>query len=143
MRDVFPALERRFSQNKRLVGLARKLYHGHGGEIIKSVRAHVEVTCTGISHEYDSFSTDEPLYSLEFSINTRGREATQAADIMAEIINTFDDADVTSDAFDTVSMRLTGASGPYLEDGTYRARMAFDLHVCLKTKVPVERMGVN
>lgn len=139
MVDVFPALEQRFNANKQLVRLARRLYQGHSNAIVKVVRTHVEVTCTGMNHEYDTFDTDEPVYSLAFAINTKDARPDRAAKVMREMVATFDDADVVGAAFTCVSMRLTNANGPYLEDGTYRALMDFDLHVCMKTKVPIER----
>lgn len=142
MNDVFPALQARFNGARRLQRLARRLYHGYAGVPVKSVRAYVEVTCTAITNDFDSFDVDEPVYSLSFTIHTRDREPNTAAAIMREMVEVFDDADIQSAAFETVNMRITGQRGPVLIDGTYGATMDAMLHLCWKAKRPVERMGV-
>lgn len=136
MRDVFPAIERRFRGNKRLEKLAWKIFHGHDGERVKN-QTHVEVTCTNVDHEFDTFDTDEPVYSLTFWVYTQDRTPARAGKILAELRETFRYGDLDSDAFDTVLMAEVNQAGPMLEDGTYRASMDFTLHVSRRTKSPV------
>jgi len=140
MDRVFPALERRFKANRQLVRWARRLYHGHQGELVKTVRAHVEVTCTDIDHDFDTFDSSQPVYTLVFTVHTRDREATRAGEIMGAVRETFKDADLKASDFDTVRMLLTGGSGPVLDvdTGTYHASLTFALHVSLKVESPVE-----
>ncbi len=139
MKDVFPALERRFKGNRRLTRLLRKMYEGHGGEPnAKSTLPYVEVTCTGENHDLDTFDTDEPLYSLTFKLYTKQSRSRDAKDAVAELRETFRNADLSSDAFTTVIMRCTDIRHPVLRDGKYEAELDFTLHVSRKTKSPVQ-----
>jgi hypothetical protein len=140
VKDVFPALERRFKGNRRLTRLLRKLYHGHDGERVKSVLPFAEVTCNAITHDNDTFDTDEPLYDLTFWLYTKREQPGQAGNAIDEMRQTYHYGDVSSDAFDTVIMRETTVRGPILEDAVYRAQMDFTLHVVRKTKNPVQTL---
>ena len=137
---VFPALERRFTANKRLVGLARKLYHGLDGANVKS-REHVDVVGEITHHDFDTFDTDEPLYSLTFTVQSKGSRAGKVAEILRELRRTFDDGTLESGDFTVSSMRETGADGPRLVDGVYTATLTYELHVVLRSLVPANRGG--
>lgn len=142
MDRVFPALERKFKSNRQLVRWARKLYHGHGGEPLADVRAYVEVTCTGGDEEFSTFSTTEPRYDLVFTIFTKDSTGRRCGEIMGEVRETFKDCHLDSGLFDTVRMLQGTWDGPLLdqESGTYRATMAFSLHISLKVQVPAEAL---
>ncbi len=138
MKDVFPALERRFKGNKRLVQLLRKLYEGHDGEPnAKSTLPYAEVTCTDETSELDTFDTDEPMYSITFKMYFKQNAKRDAQSAVSEMRATFHLGQLSSDAFDTVIMRRTGTRHPVLRDAKYEAEMTFSLHVCRKTKSPV------
>jgi len=142
MHEVFPALEIRFNRSKRLRRLARKLYHGFAGEALESVRAFVDVTCDGISHGLDTFSTDEPVYTLVFSIFTRNRRMDVASEIIHELTEAFDDADIQAATFECVHMGIVGTDGPRIVDAVGFATMTFELHISRKVAQPLVRMGV-
>jgi hypothetical protein len=135
---VFDALERRFKSNQRLRKLARKLYSGYGGEKVKSVMNHVEVTCTDTNNDFDTFDTEEPVYTLAFTVNSKSGRPDAAAEIMEELRRVYHNANLTSDAFDCCAMVMRAQSGPRLEDGTYRGEMTFELHASNKVHVPAE-----
>ncbi len=143
MKDVFPALERRFKGAVRLRQLLRKLYHGFDGERIKATLPFVEVTCNTVHHDNDTFDTDEPEYDLTFSLYGKQERARQMMDAIDEMRQTFHKGSVSSDAFTTVIMRETGTRGPILDDGVYKAQMGFTLHVTRKTANPVEELRVG
>jgi hypothetical protein len=140
MKDIFPALERRFKGNRRLTRLLRKLYHGFDGERVKSVLPFAEVTCNAVNHDSDTFDTQEPLYDLTFNLYTKREQARQIMDAIAEMRETFHLADVTSAAFDTIIMRETSTRGPVLDDAVYKAQMDFTHHISRKTGNPVQEL---
>ena len=141
MHHVFPAWEKRFKGNKRLVKLARRMYQGYGGQVLKVVRPHLDLTCVDINHDFDTFDSDEPVYSLELYINTRDAQSKRPGLIMLELREWFDDANIESAAFGTVICRVTSERGPFLEDGVYRGFMAFEHHISMKTQVPNARFA--
>ncbi len=143
MKDVFPAIDRRFKGNRRLTQLLRKMYQGFDGERIKGVLPFVEVTCNAIHHEHDTFDTDEPEYDLTFSLYAKQERARQMMEAVEEMRQTFHKGSVSSDAFTTVIMRETGTRGPILDDGVYKAQMDFTLHVSRKTANPVQELRVG
>ena len=141
MRYIFPAWEKRFNGIRRLVKLARKLEQGHGGQVLKTVRPYCDLTCVDMDKEKDTYTSDEPTYSLELWINTRDSTAKRAGLIVKEFEEWFDDADIKSAAFETVNCQHKGGQGPFIEDGVYRAMMRFEHQVSLRTKVPNVRFA--
>ncbi len=135
---IFPALERRFTANKRLVLLARKLYQGLGSENLKS-RVYVSVTGEVVHHDFDTFDTDVPMYSLEFTLRGKGQQPAKVAEALRELRRTFDDGTLVSPDFTVSSMRETRAAGPELVEGVYEATLTYDLLVTMRTLVPANR----
>ena len=138
MYRVFPALEARFNRNRRLVGLARRLYHGLAGQQ-RGTRDSVEVTGSIVGNE-DTFGTDEPIYELIFTVFGSGTLPDRTAAILEELERTYKDGVLDSAYFDVSAMLLTNASGPELGEGkVWQGRMVYELYVCRKVGVPVER----
>lgn len=143
MKDVFPAINRRFKGNLRLTRLLRKLYEGHDGEPdLKKTLPYAEVTCTGET-DLDTFDTHEPVLSLTFKMYTKQQRSRDASEAVAQMRETFRYADLTSDAFDTVIMRLLDTRHPVLRDARYEASMDFELHISRKTLSPVQELRVG
>lgn len=135
---VFPALERRFNANKRLVRLARKLYHGLDGADVKS-RPSVDVVGTGPSHDFDTFDTDVPVYTLTFTIRHKGQQPNKVAEIMRELRQTFDDGTLASPDFTVSSFQETDGDGPRLVEGVFTGILVYDLMVTMQSLVPANR----
>lgn len=138
MHRIFEALDRQFATNRRLVLLARKLYHGLDGQSIKAVREHVDVTGDRIG-DLDTFGSDEPIYELVFTVFGKGPLPTRVAEIMEELERTFKDCNLKSGYFGCSAMQLTGCTGPRLVDGVYTGSMTFELSVTRAVNLPATR----
>ena len=135
---VFPALERRFNANKRLVALARKLYNGIGLDEVKS-RVRVGVVGRVIHHDFDTFDTDVPMYELTFVVKSKGQQPSKNADALRELRRTFDDGTLESADFTVSSFRETSANGPELIENVYESTLTYDLLVTMRSLVPANR----
>lgn len=141
MSDWFDMIERRFRGDRALLRSCRALYEGDDGQDFRSVRTYCEITCSGIDHDNDSFGSDEPRYVLDLSIKSTDRNGLQkCSTIMDHWVRVFDDATMTSGAFDRADMRLLSASGPRrTAEGTYEATMQWELLATKAAKTPATR----
>lgn len=135
MEFVFPAIERRFDRDRKLKTLGRKLYLG-SADPVRVVKEWVELTVDDINRDFDTFNSDEPVYSLTFTAWTKSRSPVKCSQIMRHIERVFHDCDLQSQNFLTVGFRMTGGDGPVLEDSAYKGTRSFELSTFLKSRRP-------
>ena len=140
MEHVFPAIESRFDNDPQLKKLGRMLYHG-AIEQVRSVREYVEVACESIAFDFETFDTDERVYTLNFQVYTKDRNSDRCARIMGCLIRAFKDANIVGAGFSTSASRFTSGAGPLLEDGVYRGSLTLNLHVTFDSMEPAVRHG--
>lgn len=138
MTGIFESIERRFKADTALVAAGRKLYLGLNGQRQKTL-PYVDVKIGPVDTELDTFDDDVDTYNLDFEVVTREGRDTAAADALQHLRRVFKAADLLSEQYRTVSMRLTGGDGPDLEEGIYVGRASYELIVQRKVLLPTVR----
>lgn len=135
MIGIFESLERRFDADAALVAVGRKLYLGLGGQRQKAM-PYVEVNIAGKTSELDTFGDDVESLTLEFQVLAPDGRGVLVADVLQNLQRVFDNADLISEQYRTVSMMQADMSGPDLEEGIYVGRARYELIIQRKVLIP-------
>ena len=138
MKYVFPALDRRFERDRLLKKLGRKLFLGSVEEV-RVTHAYVELTVENVSHEFDTFDTDEPVYDLMFTAYPGRGLVDRCWNLLDHLKRVYKDANVESGYFKTSGCPFVSSTTPELIDGAYRGSISFALHVTMNELSPATR----
>lgn len=138
MKLIYPAIERRFRSDPRLRRLGRKLERGFQGEPLISTMPFVDVSGV-LSDTLDTFGSDIEQWDVTFTYFSASQRPKLADDWLEAMVRVFDDANLNDAEFSTVGVKRTGRDEPFMEDGTYRASVSYDVIVQRTNKLPANR----
>lgn len=137
---VFPALERAFNGDAELKDAGRKLYQGILDEP-RNVPDYVEVECTEVNHDLDTFETEEPVYTLRWVVKSKHSRADKCARIMKAIERVFHNQSLTSAHFAVAGMVMGSGSGPTMVEAVFQGEWTMTLHTCRTTRLSATLAG--
>lgn len=136
MIGIFESLERRFNADTAMVAAGRKLYLGLGGQRQKAM-PYWEVNINAKDSEFDTFDDDVETFTLDFEVLAPDAGLGKlVARNLQEFQRVFKRADLISEQFRTVSMKITDMNGPHLEEGIYVGRATCELITQRKVLIP-------
>lgn len=125
MKYLFPAMERRFKADATLLGLMRKMYRGFVGQPLKANLPYVEVSAID-RDPIDTFDSDVEIVTIEVGLFTKGPTPFKIDNAIEEFVRVFDDCKLeTSKILVFGFEKQPGSTGPFIEDGTYRATLSY------------------
>ncbi len=142
MRNLFPALKKRFDCDVYLKRIGRKLYLGTAGDQEHGTLPWVECHCVGIDHD-DTFGEDIELRLIEFTIKSGSSLRDKCLDILDHMMRVFDDGTFEGEDIQAVDADRDGGSGPDLVDGVYEASLSYTFRYHRDNQWPLTRWAVN
>lgn len=138
MKILMPALETRFNSDSALVKLSRRLYRGLEGEPIKGQAPITEVSGT-LTDTIDGFDKDVEVYDVTFTFFSGSLKPNACDNWQERIIDVFDDANLTSSNFSTAGCERVGKKEPFIEDGSFRASIDYQIIIERAVNLPAVR----
>ena len=135
--DVFRALKDRALADRTWKRICRTLYRGLDPERAKSVSPYVVWMDTG-GESLDTFSDDFERLDGEFVVISGRVGDTKVDEMVAAMIHVFDDARWETGELTIETLRQEPPTVT-IEDGTYEARMAYQVYASRHSLVPAIR----